>query len=862
MRFSSMSSRLAAIAVVILVPGAMLSASSPARAASSPARAAAASVSPTLTVSTNLANRRYVAAGDRAYELGTEDGRYPAMGFHTRGEMGGIWTPPIKLLDGIWFGINGTWIGPATSFTSGFGHVQMTLPQTTTGPANNLQITRTDFVPDGRRAVEIGLTLTAANSAPFTLMADAHSELMSAYPWGFTTPDQTTFNLPDTASFNGNQLVFQENGTPPVANAAPHSWAAVVGATGLTPASGKTGTDFRGPQDPPVICPVGSQPDMYRCDDTAYGKGAGGELTYNLQLHAKTSTTIWFTVAGSDQGPAAAQAEFSAASANPAGEFQAKVASRLALDSQTQVSLPGDPMLAQSVTWSKQVMADLTQQADNLQIRRTEQGTVYPPPAGSLPSIRFEGAGFPDYPWMFATDQEYTVFALLAAGQFTTAEDGLRSLAAVSDIANDRSGKVVHETVTDGSVYFGLNDQPGDIDETAKFPDAVAMVWRWTGDNSFRDQMYDFVKRNMEYMVNLTTSDDDVWPDGSGNVEATGLGEDKLDVAVYTIRGLLDLADMAASKGDTATEQFALSHAATMESQFRGAWWIPSIPQYADSLGDPANTQILQRWWIGVTPMEAALYKTVAGTEVEQPGLALKADALPALALRETSCYSGTYGLYVEGGPGCDPGTFQGHIQQAYTLNTGVMAVGLGNYGLLGPTDQQRYTDDLAQLQLGSVAEQPGAMPEIGPSPDFPANVTLPFNERSSLDQAWGTYGVLWPVVHQQLGVGPQLGHGLLEVLPSVPPGQSTVSGSNIRVGTGSIDVTATHSGNTWTTTVTSRLACTLHVGATLPAGSTVMSVTLNGATAAFTVRDTNAGRQVFVSTPCGSTAKVQVTAS
>jgi len=256
--------------------------------------------------------------------------------------------------------------------------------------------------------------------------------------------------------------------------------------------------------------------------------------------------------------------------------------------------------------------------------------------------------------------------------------------------------------------------------------------------------------------------------------------------------------------------------------------------------------------------MEAELYQN----GVEQPGLALKADALPALALRETSCYSGTYGLYVEGGPGCDPGTFQGHALVAYTLNTGVMAVGLGNYGLLGPTDQQRYTDDLAQLQLGSVAEQPGAMPEIGPSPDFPANVTLPFNERSSLDQAWGTYGVLWPVVHQQLGVGPQLGHGLLEVLPSVPPGQSTVSGSNIRVGTGSIDVTATHSGNTWTTTVTSRLACTLHVGATLPAGSTVMSVTLNGATAAFTVRDTNAGRQVFVSTPCGSTAKVQVTAS
>src|SRR5437868_6797391 len=77
--------------------------------------ARSAATSPTLSVSSNLANRRYVASGDRAYDLGSEDGRYPAMGFHTRGEMGGIWTPPIKLLDGIWFGINSKWIGPARS---------------------------------------------------------------------------------------------------------------------------------------------------------------------------------------------------------------------------------------------------------------------------------------------------------------------------------------------------------------------------------------------------------------------------------------------------------------------------------------------------------------------------------------------------------------------------------------------------------------------------------------------------------------------------------------------------------------------------------------------------------------------------
>jgi len=357
----------------------------------------------------------------------------------------------------------------------------------------------------------------------------------------------------------------------------------------------------------------------------------------------------------------------------------------------------------------------------------------------------------------------------------------------------------------------------------------------------------------------MTASDDDVWPDGSGNVESDVLGEEPVDVAVYTIRGLYDLADMAASKGDTATESYALGHAQAMESAFQDAWWMPGIPQYADSLKDPNNSQLMERWWIGVTPMEAELYKG----GVQQPGLAPKEDAIPALALRETTCYSGQYGMYVEGAPGCDPGTYtKTKAQVAYTLNTAVMAVGLGNYGLLGPTDQQRYTDDLAQLQIGSVEEQPGAMPEIGPSPDFKANVDQPFNERSSLNQAWGTYGVLWPVVHQQLGVDPQLGHGLLEVLPSVPPNQSTVSGSAIRIGTGTIDVMAMHSGNTWTTTVTSRLTCTLHVGATLPAGSKVHSVTLNGAPVAYQVRDTNSGRQVFVSTACGSTAQVKVVAS
>src|SRR5260370_17690312 len=108
-----------------------------------------------------------------------------------------------------------------------------------------------------------------------------------------------------------------------------------------------------------------------------------------------------------------------------------------------------------------------------------------------------------------------------------------------------------------------------------------------------------------------------------------GYYADAVEVAAYAIGGLLDLADMAASKGDRVTQQWADSHAAAMEQRFSGAWWLPGIPQFADSLADPANTPLMQRWWTAVTPMEAGLYQ--AG--VPPPGLVPRSEALPPPAL-------------------------------------------------------------------------------------------------------------------------------------------------------------------------------------------------------------------------------------
>jgi hypothetical protein len=100
----------------------------------------------------------------------------------------------------------------------------------------------------------------------------------------------------------------------------------------------------------------------------------------------------------------------------------------------------------------------------------------------------------------------------------------------------------------------------------------VALVWRWTGDNRFRDELYDFSKRTLRYLI----------------------------------RGLYDLGDMARSKGDRRTAAWAESRARALQRDFEETWWMPAERQYADSIDTPPvggmNDQQQDRHWIGVTP--------------------------------------------------------------------------------------------------------------------------------------------------------------------------------------------------------------------------------------------------------------------
>ena len=608
-----------------------------------------------------------------------------------------------------------------------------------------------------------------------------------------------------------------------------------------------------------MICPASGpsappQPD--RCDDTAYGKGAGGGLSYDVQVPAG-GKTVWIAVAGSDRGVAEAKAAQAAALKNPVGLLRAKLAHGRAAERHTRVSLPGDRLLQRSVTWSKQNLVESVQEARNLQVRVTNAGKTYPAPQGTVAKARWIGAGWPDYPWLFATDGEYTGFAAVAAGQFTAIKNHLRALRDVSEVANGTSGKVVHEVTPDGQVYFGANSDPGNTDETAKFPSIVALVWRWTGDDRFRDDMYAFSVRNMRYIFRELDADNDGWPEGLGNVEREGMGEEKLDNSVYTIRGLRDLADMASSKGDTATARWANGKAAGMESRFDASWWFGSTAdQFADSLRNPDNTKVFQRHWIGVTPVEA---------EIRRPGrpagpLAPLGHARALVKKRQTACYTGQYGLFHTGtgatssadgnsGATCDTATSSVKAERAvFTLNTAIMAVAEAALGRMAPSQLKRYTTGNAKVQVvPAVWEIPGAMPEISPSPDFGSNLEKKFTERSSGLQAWGAYGILWPVVHYQLGVSPDAGRHRFTVVPQIPSGQYKVAGRDIRIGTGAVNVTALRGNGRLETIVRQNRHDRLTIGALLPTGKHVRSVRLDGRKATYRVVSTARGRQVRV---------------
>ena len=81
------------------------------------------------------------------------------------------------------------------------------------------------------------------------------------------------------------------------------------------------------------------------------------------------------------------------------------------------------------------------------------------------------------------------------------------------------------------------------------------------------------------------------------------MGEEKLDNAVYYIRGLYDLADMARSKHDTATAHVGPGPRRPDPREVRHHL-VGRRRRPVRRLARNPDQQVFQKHWIGVTPME------------------------------------------------------------------------------------------------------------------------------------------------------------------------------------------------------------------------------------------------------------------
>ena len=428
---------------------------------------AAGPATPEQSVTTRLADRREVAAGTRAYSIGFEDGRFYANGWHITGEMGGVWTPPLKLVDGVWFGLDGQWVGPATKFSSGWGYTRYDLP-THGGPAGCAHRLRPRRAP--RRAVRPTITNPGA-ARTAKLSVDAHSELMGQYPWGFTgvTPNASD-NLPDKGSFNGQNLVFTDDGALP--GAPVHHYAALVG-TSLSAGVGRDRRRSSGGRSPGTGAPAPSRarrptPSPRRATTARSASGTGGELTYSLALPAGGSKTVWLGVAGFRPGPGdGPAASWPSCCTTRPRSWRAKIASRRA-------ARAADPTLAARRPAGAERGRLGQAEPRRPHAERAEPADPLDQPGQAVPgAARHRAAGDAGSAPASRTTRGSSARTRSTRrsrpsrwGSSQPIEDHLRTLRDISDILNNRSGVVVHESVSDGSIWFGHDSQTANPDGT------------------------------------------------------------------------------------------------------------------------------------------------------------------------------------------------------------------------------------------------------------------------------------------------------------------------------------------------------------------------------------------------------------
>lgn len=717
--------------------------------------------SPSITGKKEYLNSPYVTAGDRVYMVGHQDGTFPDLGWHIKGEMGGIWNHPIKLMDGFEVGIlqdGGAWgLENAHTFVNYpyANQHQYTLPEV------NLNIERWQFVPDDKEGIFIQFYIEnlASTTNDFEFAFFGNSDLRPTWLGEETGMiDAQDIAVYDTIDHHWN---IKDQNNP---------WFVTFGS------DKKPNYHLAGK----VTTRKGIRHNYQLGGKVATKKDnrISGELIYPISIPAHSTTTINFVIAGSYTSQEQATETYNDIFASYREDILSKKERYKQLASQSKLTIP-DKNIEQTFEWLKY-------NSDWL-IR-----TV--PEIGSGIT-----AGIPDYPWWFGVDSEYALKGYMAIGQTEPVYNTIRLLDSVSNALNG-NGRIIHEMSTNGKVF-----NPGNINETPQFASLIWEVYQWNGDQAFLERYFPTIEKGLEWLLKEKDANENLFPDGFGMMEIHGLDSEMIDVAAYTQRAFDDASKMATILGKQQLSKQYTEIALSLKAKINTAFWSEEFQSYADFIGtdqqalhliedaivradtlhkpwavtELKNTQqtiknnpsseprpfVLHHNWVVNTPMEMGI-----------------ADSIKAIqALQTAEKFVNPFGVFVTGidrddSAGKDDGSFKGSKIFSYTgavmtLPTGVQIVSENNYGR--PDKALNY---LKRMDRTFSYAFPGSMYEV--SPDY-----------GMITQAWNIYGYAVPIVRQFFGVQPNAAEKKVTIRPQMPSDWNDASLENIKIADNEVSI-------------------------------------------------------------------------
>ena len=674
--------------------------------------------------------RPYVTAGDRTYLIGTQDGNFPDVGEHVPGEMGGLWLPPIKLIDGFWATVTDlathqeTALSESTEFVNypygnRFQHGRV---------LDSLEIERFQFSPDGQEGliIQYGFKNGAARKRQLNFQLSVKTDLS---PVWFSDRLGIT-DAQDTVAWQTTSGLF-------IAKDTDHPWFSVWGAT------------------PSAGAELVAHPEPVH----TRGMGVTAASRYTLSVAPSSTATLTFIIAGSATDKNAAVRTYKYLARNHASLLARKTAHYASIIDRARVTIP-DQRLQEVYNWVKVDAEWLVRE---------------------VPGIgRGLGGGLMEYPWWFGTET-YSLQALMATGDFELPKQTLRLLKTQSMKANG-NGRIVHEVTTNGAV-----SNPGNTQETAQFILTVGKLFEWTGDLAFAREMYPALKMGINWLLSDMDQNKDLFPEGYGIMEVYGLNAELIDVAVYTQQALRATGSLATILGEPDTAERYQRLASQLAAKINESFWVEEEGSYADFYGTKAQAigaaegaikqiglkgadKLTQRdkeligyyerlkqgfsampdgdrgWitnknWVITTPMEV--------------GIAPRSRAIQALdKIRHQNV--GEYGPFLSA---VDK-------QAMMTISTGVQAVSEGNYGR---TDEALwYVDKIVQTFNRTL---PGSISEM--MPDY-----------GCFAIAWTSYGIVLPLIQHVFGIRPDAMNKTVVFDPHLPTGWEDMSIEDLPVGT------------------------------------------------------------------------------